>query len=50
MTAQRKPVEELRMKEKDFDRIMGQVLRIKAEPKVKAVKAKKPRKKASAGK
>ena len=37
--AQKKPVEELRMSEADFDRIMGQALQVKPEK-----SPKKPRK------
>lgn len=48
--AQKKPVDELRMSGKEFDRIMGQVLQVRPEPKKRMAKKKTPRKKASAGK
>lgn len=45
-----KPADDLRMSGAEFDRIMGQILRVKPEPKKRTAKKKTPRKKASAGK
>lgn len=50
--ASRKPSDEMRLSNKEFDRIMGRVLQVKPAPKTQknSAKAKTPRKKASAGK
>jgi hypothetical protein len=53
MKAQPRPADELRMSGKEFDRIMGQALRVKPEKSKKpelVAKVKAPRKKRSARK